>query len=263
MSRLLPSQRKGPPVPETGLSSLSLRNNACLAPPCRCASLSHPYAVATRPAPQQTPYLKWLPADVRKIIEDKGITAALQFEVDMTREFIADTYFEEVRCSRPAGGRAGKGAHGRQRRLPHVYPPLPPRPPPPPRFTAWPTPPALTLTTSSASTSSRSSSRPRAPSWAPLAPPSATPLVRHGRGQLLLKDGRPRRGRRRCALFLKPHFFPASAPPLQSTLCSCARSTGASVRMARHALLQRQCFPRWCSCVSAPAPLPPSQTTRC
>jgi hypothetical protein len=45
----------------------------------------------------QTPFLKWLPADVRKIIEDDGIKAALQFEVDMTKEYIADTYFQEVR----------------------------------------------------------------------------------------------------------------------------------------------------------------------
>eukprot|EP00730_Choanoeca_flexa_P019016 TRINITY_DN9276_c0_g1_i1.p1 TRINITY_DN9276_c0_g1~~TRINITY_DN9276_c0_g1_i1.p1 ORF type:complete len:439 (+),score=94.98 TRINITY_DN9276_c0_g1_i1:33-1349(+) len=43
------------------------------------------------------PYIKWLPQDVQQIILEQGPRAALQFEVDMTKDYIPQHFYDEIR----------------------------------------------------------------------------------------------------------------------------------------------------------------------
>eukprot|EP01147_Barroeca_monosierra_P002763 gene2762-5620_t len=46
---------------------------------------------------QIEPYIKWLPKDIQEIILKDGPTAALQWEVDLTRKYIPQRYFDEIK----------------------------------------------------------------------------------------------------------------------------------------------------------------------
>jgi hypothetical protein len=43
------------------------------------------------------PYIKWLPKDIRDVLLNDGPDAALEFEADVVRKYIPDTYFQELK----------------------------------------------------------------------------------------------------------------------------------------------------------------------